>query len=89
MIPVLPGQVRILVNKFIEPDALIAQPHGLTDAEHAAIRAAEDKAKREGGDHKLAGLMAMIETGKVDTIHCGSRAAAKLKAWCDAGGGRS
>lgn len=75
------GQITILRNVFLRPDDIFFQADGITETEHATIRAAEEKAKREGGNHRRAALMATIATGKVHTVHCGARAAADLKVW--------
>jgi hypothetical protein len=82
VIPVLPGQVEVKVNRFLRPDDLYFQADGLTTEEHAKIRAAEEEAKRQGEDHRRARLMATIETGKVRTIHCGPKMLEDLKSWC-------
>lgn len=82
MISVLPGSVEIKVNRFLRPDDLYFQADGITAEEHVKIRAAEEEAKRQGEDHRRARLMATIETGKVRTIHCGTKMLEDLKGWC-------
>jgi hypothetical protein len=82
------GDVQLLLNVFLEGDAMYFQASGLTEEEHARVRAAEVEAKRKGEDHRLAGLMAVIGTGKVRTVHVGRRALERLQAWATAGGGK-
>jgi hypothetical protein len=77
------GEIEVRINRYLAPDDLYFQADGLTEEEHAKVRAAEEAAKRAGGDHKRARLMATIETGKVRVIHCGKRAAESLKKWVD------
>jgi hypothetical protein len=79
MIDLPRGDVEVRLNVLMPPTWIAFDVTSLNRKEHAAIRLAGWKAKREGSDPRIARAMAAAETGKVHTIHCGSAAFEALR----------
>ena len=81
----LSGGVRVVVNTYLPPDAMMLMPRDLTPDEQITITDAMTAARARGASQAeihRAGTDALIATGKVGFVMCGTAVGEELQGLC-------